>query len=487
MLRAVAEQGYTEPTPIQAQAIPQVLAGRDLLAAAQTGTGKTAGFVLPILQKLSTLPDATSAARRPLRVLVLTPTRELAAQVEESVRTYGAHLSVKSVAVFGGVGIVPQIQTLKRGVDILVATPGRLLDHVQQQTVDLSKVEMVVLDEADRMLDMGFIRDIRRILGLLPMKRQSLLFSATFSAEIRGLAESFLVDPAAVEVARRNAPSDLVTQVVHPVDAMRKRELLAHLIRSGDWKQVLVFTKTKHGANRLAQQLERDGITADAIHGNKSQSHRTRTLADFKRGDLRVMVATDIAARGLDIEELPHVVNYDLPHVPEDYVHRIGRTGRAGSEGEAVSLVCSAETGLLSAIERVLKRPIEQRAVPGFERGAPSQHHESDTRAPARAPTGRQSRRQSGRGDGPVPRQAADRGRRSTSARAGGAGKGGVPASRTDRSNQDAAPTPAALNGGNQNPQRKPHDTKRPAGGSSRPAKRGAVPALLGGGRYQGR
>jgi ATP-dependent RNA helicase RhlE len=342
-------------------------------------------------------------------------------------------------------------------------------------------VEIVVLDEADRMLDMGFIRDIRRILGLLPTKRQSLLFSATFSAEIRGLAESFLVDPAVVEVARRNAPSDLVTQVVHPVDAMRKRELLAHLIRSGDWKQVLVFTKTKHGANRLAQQLERDGITADAIHGNKSQSHRTRTLADFKRGDLRVMVATDIAARGLDIEELPHVVNYDLPHVPEDYVHRIGRTGRAGSEGEAVSLVCSAETGLLSAIERVLKRPIEQRVVSGFERGAPAPHRESETRAPV----GRQSRRQSGRGDGPVPRQAADRGRRSTSARAGGAGKGGVPAPGGNRSSRNAAPAPAAPNGGNQNPQRKPHDTTRPSGGTSRPGKRGAVPALLGGGRYQ--
>ena len=485
MLRAVAEQGYTQPTPIQAQAIPEVLAGRDLLAAAQTGTGKTAGFVLPILQRLSSLPDATSTTRRPLRVLVLTPTRELAAQVEESVRTYGAHLAVKSVAVFGGVGIVPQIQTLKRGVDILVATPGRLLDHVQQRTVDLSKVEIVVLDEADRMLDMGFIRDIRRILGLLPAKRQSLLFSATFSPEIRSLAETFLVDPAVVEVARRNAPSDLVTQVVHPVDAMRKRELLAHLISSGDWKQVLVFTKTKHGANRLAQQLERDGITAAAIHGNKSQSHRTRTLADFKRGDLRVMVATDIAARGLDIEELPHVVNYDLSHVPEDYVHRIGRTGRAGSEGEAVSLVCSAEIGLLGAIERLLKRTIEQRVVSGFEPGTAVHRGEPEARhsAPRRSAGQGQSRNQTARGSGPVPRRAADRGGRSGQPSANGNNKAGTPAE--SRSRRGGPTAPAGQTRPGQDPQRKSHNPNSPGSGSSRPGRRGAVPALLGGGRYQ--
>jgi len=370
LLRAVEAQGYTQPTPIQVQAIPDVLAGRDLLAAAQTGTGKTAGFVLPLLQRLVTVKSKGSAdGRRHPRALILAPTRELAAQVEESVRAYGAHLPLKSSVVFGGVGIQPQVTALKRGIEILVATPGRLLDHVQQKTVDLSRIEILVLDEADRMLDMGFIRDIRRILALLPKQRQNLLFSATFSKEIRELAHSFLNDPAVVEVARRNAPSELVKQVVHPVDAGRKRELLAHLISAGAWQQVLVFTRTKHGANRLAQQLVRDGISADAIHGNKSQNHRTRTLAEFKDAELRVLVATDIAARGLDIEELPHVVNYDLSHVPEDYVHRIGRTGRAGVAGEAVSLVCAEEKSLLSAIERLLGRSIEQRVVAGFEPG----------------------------------------------------------------------------------------------------------------------
>jgi len=388
LLRAVEAQGYTQPTPIQLQAIPDVLAGRDLLAAAQTGTGKTAGFVLPLLQRLVTVKRKGSAdGRRPPRALILASTRELAAQVEESVRAYGAHLPLKSSVVFGGVGIQPQVTALKRGIEILVATPGRLLDHVHQKTVDLSRVEILVLDEADRMLDMGFIRDIRRILALLPKQRQNLLFSATFSKEIRELAHSFLNDPAVVEVARRNAPSELVKQVVHPVDAGRKRELLAHLISAGAWQQVLVFTRTKHGANRLAQQLVRDGISADAIHGNKSQNHRTRTLAEFKDGELRVLVATDIAARGLDIEELPHVVNYDLSHVPEDYVHRIGRTGRAGVEGEAVSLVCTEEKALLSAIERLLGRSIEQRVVAGFEpgRGGAGAATKSATEARVRA------------------------------------------------------------------------------------------------------
>ncbi len=354
-----------------------MLAGRDLLAAAQTGTGKTAGFVLPLLQLLKTVKTKGSPdGRRPPRVLILTPTRELAAQVEESVRTYGTYLPTTSTVVYGGVGIQPQVTALKRGVEILVATPGRLLDHVQQKTVDLSRIEILVLDEADRMLDMGFIRDIRRILALLPKQRQNLLFSATFTQEIRELAHSFLTDPVVVEVARRNAPSELVSQVVHPVDASRKRELLAHLISSGGWKQVLVFTRTKHGANRLAEQLRRDGISADAIHGNKSQSHRTRTLADFKGGELRVLVATDLAARGLDIEELPHVVNYDLSHVPEDYVHRIGRTGRAGVEGEAVALVCAEDRPLLAAIERLLNRSIDQRVVAGFEPGTGSARSE---------------------------------------------------------------------------------------------------------------
>ncbi|HSA89539.1 MAG TPA: DEAD/DEAH box helicase [Burkholderiales bacterium] len=377
MLRAVAEQGYTVPTPIQAQAIPVVLAGKDLLGAAQTGTGKTAGFALPILQKLSGGANGShSPARHPVRALIVTPTRELAAQVEEDIRTYGKHLSLKSTLVFGGVGIQAQIDALRRGVDILVATPGRLLDHVQQKTVDLRQVEILVLDEADRMLDMGFIHDIRRILALLPAKRQNLLFSATFPDEIRKLAGSFMKHPVTVEVARRNTPAELVAQVAHPVDAGRKRELLAHLVKTNDWRQVLVFCRTKHGANRLAQQLDRAGIEADAIHGNKAQNHRTRTLKRFKDNELRVLVATDIAARGLDIEALPHVVNFDMPHVAEDYVHRIGRTGRAGAEGEAVSLVSNEERSLLAAIERLMNRKVEQKAVPGFEPGTRSANPE---------------------------------------------------------------------------------------------------------------
>jgi ATP-dependent RNA helicase RhlE len=345
LLRAVAGQGYTVPTPIQAQAIPVVLSGRDLLGAAQTGTGKTAGFALPLLQRLAEKSNtgSHSPARHPVRALIVTPTRELAAQVEEDVRTYGQHLSLKSTLVFGGVGIQPQIDALRRGVDVLVATPGRLLDHVEQKTVDLRQVEILVLDEADRMLDMGFIHDIRRILALLPKTRQNLLFSATFPDEIRKLAGSFMKDPITVEVARRNTPAELV------------------------------FCRTKHGANRLAQQLTRTGIEADAIHGNKAQNHRTRTLKRFKDNELRVLVATDIAARGLDIEALPHVVNFDLPHVAEDYVHRIGRTGRAGAEGEAVSLVSNEERPLMAAIERLMNRKVESRVIAGFEPGTPSQ------------------------------------------------------------------------------------------------------------------
>jgi ATP-dependent RNA helicase RhlE len=371
LLRAVADQGYTTPTPIQAQAIPVVLAGKDLLGAAQTGTGKTAGFTLPLLQILSAKANAShSPARHPIRALVITPTRELCAQVEDSVRTYGKYVKLKSITVYGGVGINPQIDALRRGVDILVATPGRLLDHVQQRTVDLRQVEILVLDEADRMLDMGFIHDIRKILALLPAKRQNLLFSATFPDEIRKLASSFMHQPVTVEVARRNTPAELVSQVAHPVDGARKRELLAHLVKSNDWKQVLVFCRTKHGANRLAQQLSRDGINADAIHGNKSQGARERALGDFKDGKVRVLVATDIAARGLDIEALPHVVNYDLPHVAEDYVHRIGRTGRAGVEGEAVSLVSAEERSLMAAIERLINRKVESRPIEGFHPGS---------------------------------------------------------------------------------------------------------------------
>jgi ATP-dependent RNA helicase RhlE len=364
LLRAVASQGYTMPTPIQAQAIPVILQGRDLLGRAQTGTGKTAGFTLPMLQRLA---SARPNHGRHVRALVLTPTRELAAQVRASVVAYGRHLPLKAAMIFGGVSINPQIAELRRGVDILVATPGRLLDHAGQRTVDLSRVEILVLDEADRMLDMGFIRDIRRVLSLLPKQRQNLLFSATLSKEIRALADGFLKNPVSIDVPSPTPAAELVDQKVHPVDKARKRALLSYLIGSGNWRQVLVFTRTKHGANRLAEQLSQDGLHTAAIHGNKSQGQRTRALADFKAGALRVLVATDIAARGLDIDQLPHVVNYELPHVPEDYVHRIGRTGRAGREGQAVSLVCVDERELLRGIERLLGVSLPKETVSGFE------------------------------------------------------------------------------------------------------------------------
>jgi ATP-dependent RNA helicase RhlE len=376
LLRAVADQGYTEPTPVQAEAIPLVLAGRDLLAGAQTGTGKTAAFVLPILQRLNdshaagpAAPsrDPRSATRPPVRVLVLTPTRELALQVEESFRTYGAHRRVRSAAIYGGVGFEPQVRALRAGPAVVVATPGRLLDHAGQRTIDLSQVEVLVLDEADRMLDMGFIRDIRKILDLLPARRQNLLFSATFSEDIRRLASGLLDHPATVQVTPRNTATELVTQVIHPVDRERKRELLSHLVRSGRVEQALVFTRTKHGANRLAEQLARDGIAATAIHGNKSQGQRVRALDDFKAGRAAVLVATEVASRGLDIEELPHVVNYELPMVAEDYVHRIGRTGRAGSTGDAISLVCIDEWPLLREIEALLRHKVPTEVIPGFE------------------------------------------------------------------------------------------------------------------------
>ncbi|MBI1174552.1 MAG: DEAD/DEAH box helicase [Sideroxydans sp.] len=366
ILRAVIERGYSQPTPIQAQAIPVVLSGGDLLAGAQTGTGKTAGFTLPILQLLSSsAPPAASKA--PIRALVLIPTRELAAQVEESVRDYGKYLKLNSMTMIGGVNINPQIRQLQGRVDILVATPGRLLDHVQQKTVDLSHIEILVLDEADRMLDMGFIRDIKKILALLPKQRQNLLFSATFSDEIKALADGLLTRPALIEVARRNATAELIEQKIYPVDREKKRALLTHLIKEHNWFQVLVFTRTKHGANNLAEYLNKAGISAMAIHGNKSQAARTRALAEFKSGKLQVLCATDIAARGIDISELPHVVNFELPNVAEDYVHRIGRTGRAGSEGEASSLVCIDEHKLLRDIERLIKREIPVVQVPGFE------------------------------------------------------------------------------------------------------------------------
>ena len=363
ILRAVQEQGYTAPTPIQAQAIPLVLEGHDLLAGAQTGTGKTAGFTLPMLHKLSTTP-----ARRPgaIRALVLTPTRELAAQVEESVRTYGQYLDLKSTVIFGGVGMNPQVDRIRRGVDILVATPGRLLDLEGQDHIDLSNIEILVLDEADRMLDMGFIHDVKKVLALLPRDKQSLLFSATFSDEIRELANGLLKSPKSVQVTPPNTTVERIAQVIYPVGRMRKKDVLAHLIGENDWSQVLVFTRTKFGANKVADFLNDRGIKAMALHGNKSQSARTQALAEFKTGDLRALVATDIAARGIDIDELPHVVNYDIPNVPEDYVHRIGRTGRAGASGEAVSLVCMDEEGFMHEIEKFTRQQIPVRMLDGF-------------------------------------------------------------------------------------------------------------------------
>ncbi len=370
LLRAVSDRGYTDPTPVQIKSIPVILDGRDVMAGAQTGTGKTAGFVLPILQRLASgqAQGRRRENRRPVRVLILTPTRELAAQVHESVVTYGRHMPAKATVIFGGVNINPQISALRRGVDIVVATPGRLLDHASRGTRDLSRVETLVLDEADRMLDMGFLPDIKRILKLLPRQRQNLLFSATFPEEIRRLAANLLKDPVEIQVAPRNSTAEGISQVVHLVDRKKKRELLSHLISSQNWSRVLVFTRTKHGANRLAQQLGRDGLDAVAIHGNKSQTARTKALANFKTEKVKVLVATDIAARGLDIDQLPHVVNYELPSVPEDYVHRIGRTGRAGNEGQATSLVSGEEQKHLHGIERLLKRKIETVQVAGFEK-----------------------------------------------------------------------------------------------------------------------
>lgn len=366
LVRAVEEEGYTTPTQVQKEAIPLILEGGDLLAGSQTGTGKTAGFTLPLLQNL--IKKGIKKGRPVVRALILTPTRELAAQVEESVITYGKYLPLKSAVLFGGVNINPQINKLRSGVDIVVATPGRLLDLVMQKAIDLSKVEILVLDEADRMLDMGFIRDIRKILELLPLDRQNLLFSATFSNEITKLAAGFLKSPKMIQATKNNQAAGTVSHVLHPVDSKRKSKLLSFLISSKKWKQVLVFTRTKHGANRLVTELLTiGGIKAAAIHGNKSQGARTKALKDFKEGDIQVLVATDIAARGLDIDQLPYVVNFDLPNVPEDYIHRIGRTGRAGNEGNAVSLVCIDEHKLLKDIENLLKQPIQKITIQGFE------------------------------------------------------------------------------------------------------------------------
>jgi ATP-dependent RNA helicase RhlE len=448
LLRAVADEGYTVPTPIQHRAIPSILAGRDVLGGAQTGTGKTAAFALPILQLLAMPNSGGNSAgggdnrgrgrlegsgdnrdpgnnrgrdqgrnhnggrgRRP-RCLVLAPTRELAAQVEEAIRTYGRHLRLRSLAIFGGVGIYPQIEALRRGIDILVATPGRLLDHVGQKTLDLSAVEILVLDEADRMLDMGFIHDIKKVLAILPPRRQNLLFSATYSDDIRRLADGLLDRPEMIEVARRNTPAEKVDQVVHPVGLKAKRDLLARLIAEGEWGRALVFTRTKHGANRLADFLGKQGIGAAAIHGNKSQTARTRALSDFKRGEVRILVATDIAARGLDIDQLPRVVNFDLPNVAEDYIHRIGRTGRAGLSGCAVSLVSADEEKLLKPIERLLGRKIEVKIIDGFALNPDDIHEETFVDFRSRnAGRGNAGRGKGGYGGNGNSRNSSDRGR----------------------------------------------------------------------------
>lgn len=420
LLRAIADQGYETPSPIQAKAIPLILAGKDVMAAAQTGTGKTAAFTLPLLHRLT---GGKPVKANRCRALVLTPTRELAAQVQESVRDYGKYDGFRSAVVFGGVKINPQIALLKRGVDVLVATPGRLLDLHGQGFVDFSDLEVLIFDEADRMLDMGFINDIKRIVKLLPTKRQTLMFSATFSAEITQLAQGYMQTPVKVEVAPPNATADMVTQWVYPVDKKRKPELLSHLVQTNAWHQVLVFTRTKHGANKLSQQLEKDGISAVAIHGNKSQNARTKALGDFKQGKVQALVATDIAARGLDIEQLPQVVNFDLPNVAEDYVHRIGRTGRAGASGHAYSLVSADEADFLAGIEKLIRKTLPREEIEGFE----PEHAVPQGRPGATARP--QSQRPARRAGPPPGADAANRGQPRRRRRSGGgAGSGNRPA-----------------------------------------------------------
>ena len=457
---------------MQAQAIPVVLNGGDAIVGAQTGTGKTASFALPILQMLAAKPST----RPQLRALILTPTRELAAQVEQSIRTYGRHLRLKSTTVFGGVNINPQVNALRRGVDILVATPGRLLDHVRSRTVDLSKVEVLVLDEADRMLDMGFIPDVRRILETLPEQRQNLFFSATFSREIRQFADSFLNSPTEIAVARRKETGELIKQVVHPVDKGSKRALLSWLIGSGNWQQVLVFTRTKHGANRLADQLGKDGISASAIHGNKSQGARTKALADFKRGTVRALVATDIAARGLDIKELPHVVNFELPNVPEDYVHRIGRTGRAGSNGVALSLVCREELPLLSNIEKLTRNRIESVTVSEFEPGAQftrDEETDADTRRTKARPQKRNTKRADANKSGGR-KPGSNKGRRAGTSERSGAHS--APGHAGKRNGNREQPVNSA---GNKKRRRRRSNKANATGGTMRTQEPGAAPGRI--------
>ena len=461
IVRAVTEAGYTAPTPIQAKAIPAVMKGGDLLAGAQTGTGKTAGFTLPILHRLSTDKAGSlltnKSSKRAIRALVLAPTRELAAQVEENVRTYAKYTNLNSAVIFGGVGIHPQIKLLANGVDILVATPGRLLDHVSQGTIKLDKIEILILDEADRMLDMGFIHDIRKVLAVLPPKRQNLLFSATFSDEIKALADRLLDNPAMIEVAPRNSTVEVIAQKIHPVDRDKKHPMLAHLIKSNGWKQVLVFTRTKHGANKLVEQLGKDGIGAMAIHGNKSQSARTKALAEFKDGSLTALVATDIAARGIDIDQLPHVVNYDLPNVPEDYVHRIGRTGRAGATGEAVSLVCVDEHQMLKDIEKLIKQTLPRQVIPGFEPDPTAKPQPIQLRSGAPGHPGRGrpgGNRPAGNGAGARPQTAAALGQRNggNGGGNGGGARAGQPGNRNGGNGggrgQGRGPRPAAARSG---------------------------------------
>ena len=477
LLRAIADQGYTEPTPIQQQAIPAILDGRDILAGAQTGTGKTAGFTLPLLQRLNRHPH--DRTHKIVRALIVTPTRELAAQIDESVRNYGRHLPLRSTVIFGGVKIGPQIKRLHDGVDIIVATPGRLLDHISQGNIDLSKIETLILDEADRMLDMGFIHDIRRIIKLVPKKRQTLLFSATFSNEIRRLSEGLLHNPENIDVAPRNTTAERISQRVHPVAKSSKRALLSWLIGSNDWQQVLVFTRTKHGANRLAQQLERDGLTSAAIHGNKSQGARTRALAEFKSGKVRVLVATDIAARGLDIQQLPHVVNFELPNVPEDYVHRIGRTGRAGMEGEAISLVSPDENGNLRDIERLLGSKIPREVIEGYEQGSPSDEPVKESPRKAR-PGGRSGQQRNNQSRSRGGANSGSNRRSSRNSRPNKRSEGHGNRSNDDHSSPDGnrASTPKDTDG---NTRRNSQNNQNNQNTSARRRRGGNIPALLGG------
>ena len=430
LLRAVLEQGYTEPTPIQAQAIPAILNRMDIMGCAQTGTGKTAGFTLPLLQLLAPMAStSTSPAKHPVRALVLTPTRELAAQVEESVRTYGKYLPLRTALLYGGVDIKPQIKSMQGGVEIVVATPGRLLDHMEQKSINLSQVQMLVLDEADRMLDMGFMPAITRILAALPPMRQNLLFSATFSEEIKKLASGFMRNPTMIEVARRNAPAELVTHQVYEVPALKKHALLAHLVKTRDMQQVLIFCRMKRDADKLSRQLIRDGLSATAIHGDRSQSERSLALDEFKTGKVKLLVATDVAARGIDIDQLPFVINYEIPNTPEDYVHRIGRTGRAGSPGEAISLVSPEEMDYLSSIEKLLKRQIPRLPLPllGGERNShPPRERESGTTSRAAAPALSEEERRE-RSEQRRLREAKDTGRTSRAPYSGGTGATSAP------------------------------------------------------------